>query len=67
MMDELVSLCKDKGISEIRGYYYPTAKNKMVKDYSSGMKMKLKIAVALSHHTPGQYKKKNEVIRLEES
>jgi FkbH-like protein len=30
MLDELVKTCKDKGISEIYGYYYPTAKNKMV-------------------------------------
>lgn len=30
MMDELVEVCKSKNISEIRGYYYPTAKNHMV-------------------------------------
>lgn len=35
MMDELVKICKNKGIEEIIGYYYPTAKNKMVKDFYS--------------------------------
>lgn len=35
MMDELVRRCKEKGIREIRGYYYPTAKNAMVKDFYS--------------------------------
>ncbi|MCR5540344.1 MAG: HAD-IIIC family phosphatase [Ruminococcus sp.] len=30
MLDELVKTCRDKGIAEIYGYYYPTAKNKMV-------------------------------------
>ena len=35
MMDELVRICKEKGISEIRGYYYPTAKNGMVRDFYS--------------------------------
>jgi FkbH-like protein len=30
MLDELVKACSDKGIDEIYGYYYPTAKNKMV-------------------------------------
>lgn len=33
MMDELVGKCLEGGIEEIRGYYYPTAKNKMVKDF----------------------------------
>ena len=33
MMDSLVAECKNRGISKIRGYYYPTAKNKMVKDF----------------------------------
>lgn len=33
MMDELVKVCKSKGINEINGYYYPTAKNSMVKDF----------------------------------
>lgn len=32
MMDELVARCKQRGIKTIMGYYYPTAKNKMVKD-----------------------------------
>ena len=35
MMDELVRICKEKWISEIRGYYYPTAKNGMVRDFYS--------------------------------
>ena len=33
MMDSLVAECKNRGISKIRGYYYPTTKNKMVKDF----------------------------------
>lgn len=33
MMDELVEKAKAVGIREIIGYYYPTAKNSMVKDF----------------------------------
>lgn len=33
MMDALVTKAKERGISVIYGYYYPTAKNKMVKDF----------------------------------
>ena len=33
MMDVFVSKCLAAGISEIRGYYYPTAKNGMVKQF----------------------------------
>ncbi len=33
MMDELVGACKNKAISSIYGYYYPTPKNSMVKDF----------------------------------
>lgn len=33
MMDEVVKRAQAKGIKTIEGYYYPTAKNKMVKDF----------------------------------
>ena len=33
MMDCLVDKCKKNNINEIIGYYYPTAKNNMVKDF----------------------------------
>ncbi len=33
MMDKLVEKAKEKGIKIIYGYYYPTQKNKMVKDF----------------------------------
>ena len=33
MMDELVKRAKERGITTIYGYYYPTFKNKMVKDF----------------------------------
>lgn len=32
MLDTLVDKCRAQGIDTIHGYYYPTAKNKMVKD-----------------------------------
>ncbi len=35
MMDELISVCRNNGIKTIYGYYYPTAKNSMVKDFYS--------------------------------
>ena len=37
MMDKLVSECKARDIIELRGYYYPTRKNKMVADFYEGM------------------------------
>lgn len=33
MMDELAARCKMRGITTIYSYYYPSAKNKMVKDF----------------------------------
>ncbi|MBR3340128.1 MAG: HAD family hydrolase [Clostridiales bacterium] len=33
MMDELIAIAKSRNITKIKGYYYPTAKNKMVKDF----------------------------------
>ncbi len=32
MLDRLVERCKEQGIETIKGYYYPTAKNGMVKE-----------------------------------
>ena len=37
MMDQLVEKCIDRGLMEIRGYYYPTAKNGMVKEFYKTM------------------------------
>ncbi|MBR1910860.1 MAG: HAD-IIIC family phosphatase [Treponema sp.] len=33
MMDCLVAECRTRGVAKIRGCYYPTAKNRMVKDF----------------------------------
>ena len=69
MMDELVRKCADKGIERLMGYYYPTAKNSMVKDF-----YKLQGFTKLNEDAdgntewefviPGQYEKKNKVIRV---
>ncbi len=32
MLDRLVERCRDQGIKTIKGYYYPTAKNNMVRE-----------------------------------
>ncbi len=70
MMDELVKAALDRGISTIYGYYYPTAKNKMVKDFyllqgfekvsedaDGNITFKLEIGT-------GEYEKKNKYIRV---
>ncbi len=33
MMDELLAICKKEGIGKVYGYYIPTAKNAMVRDF----------------------------------
>ena len=33
MLDQVVSECRKRGVSELRGYYYPTKKNGMVRDF----------------------------------
>ncbi len=33
MLDELIAACQSQGILCVRGYYYPTAKNAMVKEF----------------------------------
>ena len=35
MMDELIRICRVRGITDLYGYYYPTAKNAMVRDFYS--------------------------------
>lgn len=37
MMDALVKGCREKGVKKILGYYYPTAKNNMVKNFYQEM------------------------------
>lgn len=37
MMDSMVEACQDCGIHTIVGYYYPTAKNAMVKEFYAQM------------------------------
>ena len=69
MMDELVRRCQGRGIREIYGYYYPTAKNRMVKEFydlqgfekvSEDEEGNTVWRLALS----GGYEKKNHVIAV---
>lgn len=70
MMDELVRQCRQRNISTIFGYYYPTAKNKMVKDFYQLQGFE-KISEDDAGNTvwkfeiPADYKNKNEVINVE--
>lgn len=67
MMDELVEKAREIGIKKIIGYYYPTAKNAMVKDF-----YKLQGFTKVSEDEEGntvwefavtdEYKKKQQVI-----
>lgn len=69
MMDELVKKCRQAGITKIIGYYYPTAKNGMVKEFYS-LQGFIKISEDESGNTvweyliPSVYNKKNKVIKV---
>ena len=71
MMDSLVHKCQQRGISGIRGFYYPTAKNRMVQDFY-GLQGFQKVKEEESGSTeweyiiPKAYENKNQVIHMEE-
>ena len=70
MMDELVRLCKEKGVKQIKGYYYPTAKNNMVRDFYA-LQGFTKVSEDENGNTEwifditDDYKNKNNVITLQ--
>lgn len=71
MMDALVNCCKEKGLTKIRGYYYPTAKNSMVREFYQ-MQGFQKISEDTQGNTewifdiPEIYQNKNNVIEMED-
>ena len=71
MMDALVKECLKRGVRRIRGFYYPTAKNGMVKEFY-GLQGFEKSAESDNGDTewifdiPEQYELKNTVIKVEE-
>ena len=71
MMDNLVDRCRDKNIAEIRGYYYATAKNSMVKDFYKLMGFEMVSSeednTVWSFQITDSYKAKNKYISMEES
>jgi FkbH-like protein len=70
MFDTLVEKCLNHNIGEIRGYYYPTAKNKMVKDFYLERGFE-KIEedgsgnTVWRYHIPDIYNNQNKVIKVE--
>lgn len=69
MMDELVNKCRQARMTRIIGYYYPTAKNGMVKEFYA-LQGFTKISEDESGNTvweyliPSVYNKKNKVIKV---
>ncbi len=69
MMDALVQRCKEKGIDRIMGYYYPTAKNKMVQEFYKTQMFELVEMDADGNSSwvykiPEEYRKKNHFIEV---
>ncbi|MBO6164418.1 MAG: HAD family hydrolase [Lachnospiraceae bacterium] len=72
MMDELVRLASEAGLNEIRGYYYPTAKNGMVREFYAAHGFE-KIqesedgSTVWSLRPLADYQPKNQVIRVNQN
>ena len=71
MMDALVRQCRARGVKRIRGYYYPTEKNGMVRDFYALQGFE-KVSEDEAGNTvwlftiPDTYTNKNTVIEVEE-
>ena len=68
MMDKLIATCKTKGVEIVNGYYYPTPKNKMVKEFYSDFGFE-KIEEDSEGNTKWQlnihkYEEKNQIIEV---
>lgn len=70
MMDALVLACKEQHIEQIYGYYYPTAKNGMVKEFykTQGFSMIEEIEgnTTWLYQIPSEYLNKNSVIKIKQ-
>ncbi len=71
MMDALVKECRKRGVRKVFGYYYPTAKNRMVKGFYAlqGFDKTAEDAAGNSVwrlNLSGGYEAKNHVIKMEE-
>ncbi len=71
MMDSMVKACMERGIGTIIGYYYPTAKNAMVKEFYREMGFEKQEetdngVTIWRFPIPADYKEKNTVIRVAE-
>ena len=71
MMDSLAAACKKRGIRTIRGYYYPTAKNKMVENFYGLQGFTLKNRddegnAEWEYEIPAAYENKNRYIEITE-
>lgn len=68
MLDELIQTCRAKGIGVIYGYYYPTAKNGMVKDFYARMGFEklheCENGTTWKFTIPDSYEKKNRYITM---
>ena len=70
MMDSVVEVCQNQGIGTIMGYYYPTAKNAMVKEFYGMMGFEkteeTDTGVTIWRYAiPADYTPKNTVIAVE--
>ena len=68
MMDELIERAKAASVQKVYGYYYPTLKNKMVRDFYDGLGFDLVNEDELGNKTYildiSNYKYKNKVIEV---
>ena len=70
MMDTVAAHCKKRGIEEVIGYYYPTAKNAMVKDFYALLgfektEEKEDGSTVWKFVIPENYENKNKAIKVE--
>ena len=69
MMDTLIHTCQGRGIKELVGYYFPTAKNAMVKDFYQNMGFELLSdndgKTSWKYSIPENYENRNKHIEVE--